>query len=77
MGSDRARASYNPHREYDTVLKQQGRVRLDADWNEADQVTDIQKENKPSDAVRQAQQVTTKKSASAKKSSKLAASKPR
>ncbi|WP_295386949.1 DUF6519 domain-containing protein [uncultured Thiodictyon sp.] len=35
MGSDRARISYNPARQYREVVSQQGRVTLEADVNEA------------------------------------------
>jgi hypothetical protein len=35
MGSDRARVSYDPSRHWRGVINQQGRVTLEADWNEA------------------------------------------
>jgi hypothetical protein len=35
MPSDRARVSYDPTRQYRSVVAQQGRVQLEADWNEA------------------------------------------
>ena len=35
MASDRARISFDPTRDYRTVLAQQGRVTLEADVNEA------------------------------------------
>ncbi len=35
MTSDRARPSYDPSRRYHGVIAQQGRVSLEADWNEA------------------------------------------
>ena len=35
MGSDRARVSYDEGRRYRSVVMQQGRVTLEADWNEA------------------------------------------
>ncbi len=35
MTSDRARVSYNPSRKWTGVVAQQGRVTLEADWNEA------------------------------------------
>lgn len=38
MGSDRARISYNSTRKYRAVVAQQGRVTLEADWNEAQQI---------------------------------------
>src|SRR5579871_5830126 len=34
MGSDIARVSYDPTRKYRSVVLQQGRVLVDADWNE-------------------------------------------
>ncbi len=34
MGSDRARASYDPKQGYRAVVMQQGRVTVEADWNE-------------------------------------------
>jgi hypothetical protein len=42
MGSDKARVSYNPSRQYRSVVMQQGRVTLEADWNEAQQITSEQ-----------------------------------
>jgi Family of unknown function (DUF6519) len=45
MSSDRARVSYNRDRQYRTVVAQQGRVTLEADWNEAQQIaSDEQRE---------------------------------
>lgn len=38
MGSDRARISYDPSRHWRGVISQQGRVTLEADWNEADAI---------------------------------------
>jgi hypothetical protein len=38
MGSDRAKISYDPTRQYRAVVAQQGRVTLEADWNEAHQI---------------------------------------
>src|SRR5271165_1093247 len=35
MGSDRARVSYDPSQQYRSVVMQQGRVTVEADWNEA------------------------------------------
>jgi hypothetical protein len=35
MASDRARVSYDPSRKYRGVIAQQGRVTVEADWNEA------------------------------------------
>lgn len=39
MGSDRARVTYDPKQQYRSVVMQQGRVTLEADWNEAWQIT--------------------------------------
>lgn len=38
MGSDKTRITYNEAQQYRTVVMQQGRVTLDADWNEAQQI---------------------------------------
>jgi hypothetical protein len=38
MGSDRAKISYDPTQQYRAVVAQQGRVTLEADWNEAHQI---------------------------------------
>ena len=38
MPSDRARLSYDPTRQYRSVVAQQGRVQLEADWNEAQSI---------------------------------------
>lgn len=38
MGSDRARVSYNQNQQYHGVIAQQGRVTLEADWNESQQI---------------------------------------
>src|SRR5271170_6894326 len=35
MGSDRSRISYSPSQQYRSVVMQQGRVTVEADWNEA------------------------------------------
>jgi Family of unknown function (DUF6519) len=35
MASDRARVSFDPSRQWRGVVAQQGRVSLEADWNEA------------------------------------------
>ncbi len=35
MGSDRARVSFDPARKWRGLVAQQGRVTLEADWNEA------------------------------------------
>jgi hypothetical protein len=39
MTSDRARVTYDPARRYHGVVAQQGRVSLEADWNEAQAIT--------------------------------------
>jgi uncharacterized protein DUF6519 len=39
MGSDRARVTYDRKQQYRSVVMQQGRVTLEADWNEAGQIT--------------------------------------
>lgn len=39
MGSDRARVSFDPKQQYRSVVMQQGRVTLEADWNEAQRIT--------------------------------------
>lgn len=38
MSSDRARVSFDANQQYRTVVAQQGRVTLEADWNEAQQI---------------------------------------
>jgi hypothetical protein len=38
MGSDRARTSYDETRNYTALVAQQGRVTLEADWNEAEAI---------------------------------------
>lgn len=38
MASDRARVSYDPSRKWRGLIAQQGRVTLDADWNEASEI---------------------------------------
>jgi len=38
MGSDRAKISYDPNQHYRGVVAQQGRVTLEADWNEAQSI---------------------------------------
>src|SRR6266702_2479682 len=38
MGSDRARISYDEQRQYRAVVMQQGRVTVEADWNEEWQI---------------------------------------
>ncbi|WP_375494011.1 DUF6519 domain-containing protein [uncultured Nostoc sp.] len=46
MSSDRARISYDEYRQYRAVVMQQGRVTVEADWNEAQQIVneEIRKE---------------------------------
>lgn len=39
MGSDRARVSFDPKQHYRSVVMQQGRVTLEADWNEDDTIS--------------------------------------
>jgi len=39
MGSDRARVSYEANKQYRAVVAQQGRVTLEADWNEAQEIS--------------------------------------
>jgi hypothetical protein len=39
MGSDRARITYDRNQHYRSVIMQQGRVTLEADWNEAQQIS--------------------------------------
>ena len=41
MKGDFSRISYNPKKQYTRVLKQQGRVDLDSDWNEQSAILDI------------------------------------
>lgn len=38
MGSDKARISYDPAQQYRAVVMQQGRVTVEADWNEAQEI---------------------------------------
>ncbi len=45
MGSDRARASFDTTRQYRSVVMQQGRVTVEADWNEA-QLIESEEERK-------------------------------
>jgi len=40
MGSDRARVSYDAKQHYRSVVMQQGRVTLEADWNESQSILD-------------------------------------
>ena len=40
MGGDYTRFTFDPVKDYSAVLNQQGRVGLDADWNELIEITD-------------------------------------
>lgn len=40
MAGDYSRFSFDPEKDYSSVLKQQGRVSLDSDWNEAQAIAD-------------------------------------
>jgi hypothetical protein len=40
MGGDYTRWTFNPRKDYKSVFKQQGRVDVDADWNELVEITD-------------------------------------
>ena len=40
MASDRARVSYDPSRKWRGLIAQQGRVTVEADWNEAAMIAD-------------------------------------
>ena len=51
MGSDRARISYNPGQLYRSVVMQQGRVTLEADWNEAQTIANEQTRREALDFV--------------------------
>jgi len=51
MGSDRARVSYDPNQQYRSVVMQQGRVTLEADWNEAQQIASEELRNETLDIV--------------------------
>jgi hypothetical protein len=51
MGSDRARISYNPGQLYRSVVMQQGRVTLEADWNEAQTIAGEQLRRETLDIV--------------------------
>ena len=39
MGSDKARITFDEKQQYRSVVMQQGRVVLEADWNEAQDIT--------------------------------------
>ena len=51
MGSDRARNSYNSRQLYRSVVMQQGRVQLEADWNEAAFISSEEARNEALDFV--------------------------
>lgn len=51
MGSDRARFTYDPRQQYRSVVMQQGRVTLEADWNEAEQIASEQMRREALDFV--------------------------
>ena len=51
MTSDRARVTYDPSRRYHGVVAQQGRVSLEADWNEAQAISREQSETRSLDLV--------------------------
>lgn len=51
MTSDRARVTYDPRRQYHGVVAQQGRVSLEADWNEAQAIAGAQLEARTLDVV--------------------------
>ena len=51
MTSDRARVTYDPSRRYHGVVAQQGRVSLEADWNEAQAIGCEQTETRTLDLV--------------------------
>ncbi len=40
MSSDISRQRFNPTNDFSSVLMQQGRVQLDADWNEGNDILD-------------------------------------
>src|SRR5215471_895996 len=51
MGSDRTRVSFDERQEYTSVVMQQGRVTLDADWNEAADIAREELRNETLDIV--------------------------
>ena len=51
MGSDKARVSYDETRFYRSVVMQQGRVTLEADWNEAQLIATEEERNEALDIV--------------------------
>jgi hypothetical protein len=51
MGSDRARVSYDKTRQYRSVVMQQGRVTVEADWNEAQLIATEEERKEALDVV--------------------------
>ncbi|MEZ5082194.1 MAG: DUF6519 domain-containing protein [Bacteroidales bacterium] len=51
MKGDFSRISYDPKKRYTRVLKQQGRVDLDSDWNEQSSILDILDRKKATDVI--------------------------
>ena len=51
MGSDRARATYDVGRQYRSVVMQQGRVTVEADWNESQTIAAEEERNEAFDFV--------------------------
>ena len=51
MGADRARVSYNPRQQYRSVVMQQGRVTLEADWNESQAIVGEQLRHETLDII--------------------------
>jgi hypothetical protein len=51
MTSDRARVTYDPARRYHGVVAQQGRISLEADWNEAQAITGAELATRTLDVV--------------------------
>jgi hypothetical protein len=51
MTSDRARVTYDPSRRYQGVVAQQGRISLEADWNEAQAIVGAELEARTLDIV--------------------------
>src|SRR5215471_16741555 len=51
MGSDRARITYDQSRQYRAVVMQQGRVTVEADWNEEEQIVNEEERKEALDFV--------------------------
>ncbi|HEU5200743.1 MAG TPA: DUF6519 domain-containing protein [Ktedonobacterales bacterium] len=51
MGSDRARISYDTKQQYRAVVMQQGRVTVEADWNEAQEIINEERRKEALDFV--------------------------